>query len=226
MAELLLVEDNQDLARGLIANLEFEGHVVSHCARGDEVLSLLKTRNFDLIILDVMLPGTDGLSVLQALRKRQYSSPVLMLTARGQELDKVQALRKGADDYVTKPFGLMELLARVEALLRRSGGKPQAPAEQHIGPWLLRRASRQVLMNDKEVALTPKEFDLLLALADHSGQVQSRYTLLNRVWGHNEEVATRTVDTHMGELRRKLEADPARPVHLLTARGAGYWLKL
>lgn len=224
MAELLLVEDNRDLARGLKANLELEGHSVTHCERGDDALTALASRSFGLVILDVMLPGGDGLTVLKAMRKRRIDIPVLMLTARGEELDKVNALRQGADDYVTKPFGLMELLARVEALLRRAGG-PQAPPEQRIGPWVIRRASRQVLLGGKEIPLAPKEYELLVALADRPGQVFSRHELLGHVWGHSEEVATRTVDTHMAELRKKLEPDATRPKYLLTSRGAGYWLR-
>jgi len=224
MADLLLVEDHRDLARGLKANLELEGHAVTHCERGDRAMELLSGRVFDLVILDVMLPGADGIAVLRDMRRRGIATPVLMLTARGEELDMVNALRRGADDYVTKPFGLMELLARVEALLRRSGGRGPPP-EQRIGPWTIRRASRQVLIGGREIPLAPKEYDLLLALADRPGEVLSRHELLSRVWGHSGEVATRTVDTHMAELRRKLEDDAARPRYLLTARGAGYWLR-
>lgn len=227
MAKILLVEDNTDLAAGLKANLEIEEHQVSLCHDGAQAFNMMGQQQPDLVILDVMLPNLDGFGVLQQIRRHNPDCAVLMLTARGEETDKVRALRNGADDYVTKPFGLMELLARVEALLRRSRAKALA----HQGPVLLFQdvrldpATCQVWCGKQQVSLTPKEYQLLLTLLDHANRVCSRQELLSMVWGHAGEVATRTVDTHMAELRRKLETNPAKPEFLLTARGIGYWLR-
>jgi DNA-binding response OmpR family regulator len=179
------------------------------------------------IILDLMLPGMDGYRVLKTLRAEGRQMPILILTARGEEADKVRGLRLGADDYVTKPFGVLELLARVEALLRRTappGGAGAGPPEQ-FGAVEVVPASRTVLRNGRAVALTPKEFDLLLALVRRRGAVASRMELLTEVWGYSAAVLSRTVDTHVAELRRKLEADPAAPDHILTVRKAGYRLE-
>ena len=227
MARLFLVEDNPDLAFGLRANLELEGHKVVICTDGNLALSALEEESPELIILDVMLPGRDGFAILADIRKAGIVTPVLMLTARGEETDKVFALRRGADDYVTKPFGLLELLARIEALLRRSrnAGKPET-RDYKFGTIRINPPTRQVWLAEQQVSLTPKEYDLLLALADAPNQVLSRQSLLRQVWGHQSEVESRTVDTHMAELRRKLEQNPARPRYLLTARGAGYWLRI
>jgi len=227
MARLLLVEDNPDLAFGLRANLELEGHQVDLCDTGDQALPAVREQSPDLIVLDVMLPGRDGFEILADIRKAGFTTPVLMLTARGEEADKVFALRRGADDYVTKPFGLLELLARIEALLRRSqnGGKP-GQQDFQFGSVRINPPTRQVWRAERLINLTPKEFDLLLALTGAPNQVLSRQLLLSQVWGHQSEVESRTVDTHMAELRRKLEQDPASPEYLLTARGAGYWLRI
>jgi DNA-binding response OmpR family regulator len=169
----------------------------------------------------------DGYRVLKTLRDEGRQMPILILTARGEEADKVRGLRLGADDYVTKPFGVLELLARVEALLRRTaplGGDGAGPPEQ-FGTVEVIPASRTVLRHGRAVALTPKEFDLLLALVRRRGAVASRMELLTEVWGYSAAVLSRTVDTHVAELRRKLEADPAAPDHILTVRKAGYRLE-
>ncbi len=228
MARILIVEDQADLAAGLRDNLALEGHQAWVCDDGKAALAEIQSGQPDLVILDVMLPNRDGFSILQALRRESCPVPVLMLTARGEETDKVRGLRQGADDYVTKPFGLMELLARVEALLRRTGAGEEPATGRHtvFADVELERASRRVWKAGVAVALTPKEFNLLVQLVDHAGQVISRRRLLKEVWGHRYDIASRTVDTHMAELRRKLECDPARPKYLLTARGAGYWLKV
>lgn len=225
MKHILVVEDNPDLAFGLRTNLEYEGYQVS--LAGDGPAGLVRARNTDpdLMILDLMLPGMDGYQVLRTLRQEGFPKPVLLLTARGEEADKVRGFRLGADDYVTKPFGLLELLARVEALLRRAGGASAPPAEPDVvrfGEVEVDSVSRQVRRGGQSVALTPKEFDLLLALIRHRGAVVSRLDLQRQVWGHRADVITRTVDTHVAELRRKLEQDPSTPTHILTARKAGY----
>jgi DNA-binding response OmpR family regulator len=223
---ILVVEDNPDLAYGLRNNLEIEGYDVDVVEDGTQGLAHARVGGPDLIILDLMLPGMDGYRVLRALRDEGRRMPILILTARGEEADKVRGLRLGADDYVTKPFGVLELLARVEALLRRTAppGDGAGPPER-FGVIEVIPASRSVLKNDKPVPLTPKEFDLLLALLHRGGAVATRMELLTEVWGYSAAVLSRTVDTHVAELRRKLEADPAAPKHILTVRKAGYRLE-
>ena len=226
MKRILVVEDNPDLAYGLRNNLEIEGYDVDVVEDGTQGLARARVGGPDLIILDLMLPGMDGYRVLRALRDEGRRMPILILTARGEEADKVRGLRLGADDYVTKPFGVLELLARVEALLRRTAppGDGAGPPER-FGVIEVIPASRSVLKNGKPVPLTPKEFDLLLALLHRSGAVATRMELLTEVWGYSAAVLSRTVDTHVAELRRKLEADPAAPKHILTVRKAGYRLE-
>ncbi len=227
MTRILVVEDNPDLAYGLRNNLEIEGYQVDVVEDGSVGLARAREAGPDLIILDLMLPGMDGYRVLKTLRDEGRQMPILILTARGEEADKVRGLRLGADDYVTKPFGVLELLARVEALLRRTaplGGDGAGPPEQ-FGTVEVIPASRTVLRHGRAVALTPKEFDLLLALVRRRGAVASRMELLTEVWGYSAAVLSRTVDTHVAELRRKLEADPAAPDHILTVRKAGYRLE-
>jgi two-component system, OmpR family, alkaline phosphatase synthesis response regulator PhoP len=223
---ILVVEDNPDLAYGLRNNLEIEGYEVDVVEDGTQGLARARVGGPDLIILDLMLPGMDGYRVLRALRDEGRRMPVLILTARGEEADKVRGLRLGADDYVTKPFGVLELLARVEALLRRTAppGDGAGPPER-FGVIEVIPASRSVLKSGKPVPLTPKEFDLLLALLHREGAVATRMELLTEVWGYSAAVLSRTVDTHVAELRRKLESDPAVPQHILTVRKAGYRLE-
>lgn len=225
-ARILLVEDNADLAYGLRNNLEYEGYEVDVAPDGKTGLELARTRGHDLIVLDLTLPEVDGLQVLRSLRKDDDTTPVLILTARGEESEKVVGLRSGADDYVTKPFGVLELLARIEAILRRSsGGSSGNPAEWTFGNIVVDESTRAVVRDGVEVGLTPKEFDLLVALAKRRGGVATRLELMRDVWGHRAAVASRTVDTHIAELRRKLESEPSRPKHLLTVQKAGYRLK-
>ncbi|PYO93961.1 MAG: DNA-binding response regulator [Gemmatimonadetes bacterium] len=227
---ILVIEDNPDLAYGLRNNLEIEGYEVEVAKDGTRGLSRARaTPNPDLVVLDLMLPGMDGFRVLRALREEGHGMPVLILTARGEEADKVRGLRLGADDYVTKPFGVLELLARIEALLRRvlapkkNGGPPPPPFEK-FGEIEILTPSRTVLREGAPVSLTPKEYDLLLALIRRDGACITRTELLTEVWGYSAEVMSRTVDTHVAELRRKLERDPANPRHILTVRKTGYRL--
>jgi DNA-binding response OmpR family regulator len=219
MARVLIVEDNRNLAHGLRTNLEFEGHVAEVAEDGEAGLAFARGRSHDLILLDLMLPGLDGFRVLETLRAEGIETPVLVLTARGDEADKVRGLRNGADDYVTKPFALRELLARVEALLRRASGAPAALA---FGGVVVNPATRAVTRGGQEVTLRPKEYELLHALLRRGGRVATRSELLREVWGYQESVVSRTLDTHVGELRRKLEEDPGRPRHILTVRKTGY----
>jgi DNA-binding response OmpR family regulator len=231
VARVLIVEDNRNLAHGLRTNLEFEGHAADVAEDGPGGLALARERRHDLILLDLMLPGLDGLGVLHTLRAEGIETPVLVLTAKGDESDKVRGLRDGADDYVTKPFALRELLARVAALLRRA---QSATAHDGIGRGVLvpsgfgrvriDAATRTVTRNGQAVPLRPKEYDLLQALLRRGGRLAARTELLKEVWGYQDSVVSRTLDTHVGELRRKLEEDPARPRHILTVRKTGYRL--
>jgi two-component system alkaline phosphatase synthesis response regulator PhoP len=229
MARVLVVEDNENLAAGLRTNLEFEGHEAEIARDGAAGLMRARTRSHDLIVLDLMLPGLDGFRVLDALRAEGVATPVLVLTARGDEADKVRGLRGGADDYVTKPFALRELLARIEALLRRSRAavdQPPPTGAFRFGDVTVDPARRTVTRAGLPVPLRPKEYDLLGALLRRQGRVVGRAELLREVWGYHESVLSRTLDTHVGELRRKLEADPGAPRYILTVRKAGYRLAL
>jgi len=229
MPRVLVVEDNADLAYGLQNNLEIDGYEVRVAEDGETGLKRARAWEPHLIILDLMLPDLDGYRVLQRLRKDGITTPVIILTARGEESDKVLGFRLGADDYVTKPFGVMELLARVEAVLRRAtpAGKEgnDSTGEEELaafGDVRVDRRARIVLKAGEEVSLTPKELDLLLALIRRNGRVASRLDLLKEVWGHRAAVVSRTVDTHVAELRRKLEDEPSNPRHILTVHKAGY----
>ena len=223
MTRILVIEDNRDLAAGLRNNLEIEGYEVEVALNGAAARAALKSGSADLVILDLMLPDTDGFRILRELRAEDPEVPVLILTARGEEADKVRGLRLGADDYVTKPFGLLELLARVDALLRRAQPAEARPAEsESFGHLEIRRPARQVLKDGEIVALTPKEYDLLLALVDRRGAVASRSQLMRQVWAYSDTVVNRTVDTHVAELRKKLERVPSRPELIVTVRSVGY----
>jgi DNA-binding response OmpR family regulator len=222
MNRILIIEDNADLAFGLRNNLEIEGYEVELTGDGRAGLAAAEASRFDLVLLDLMLPGPDGFRVLKTLRDRGDRTPVLILTARGQEEDKVRGLKLGADDYVTKPFGVLELLARVEALLRRAQPTRPAGAIVRFGEIEVDPAARTVRKSGAPVALAPKEFDLLWALIDARGAAVSRAALMERVWGYRAEVLSRTVDTHIAELRRKLEPVATEPRHFLTVRKVGY----
>lgn len=225
MAHILVIEDNRDLAFGLQTNLEVQGFQVSLADNGLAGLKLALDVRPDLIILDLLLPKLNGIDVLKRIRKKDTGTPILILTAKGSEVDKVLGLRLGADDYVTKPFGLMELMARVEALLRRSDARMPGDKTLHeFGDIKVHTESQQVLKSDKQIDLTPKEYALLLALLARDGAVASRMELMQEVWGYSSAVISRTVDTHIAELRRKIENDPAHPDHIITIRKAGYRL--
>jgi len=229
MTRVVVVEDNADLAYGLRNNLEIEGYEVDVAEDGPAGLQAVRGGHPALVILDLMLPGMDGFRVLKTLREEGHSMPVLVLTARGEEADKVRGLRMGADDYITKPFGLLELLARIEALLRRGqdgGATPGGAAWlERFGDVEVEARTRSVFRRGESVDLAPKEFDLLLALLRARGGVVSRLDLMTQVWGYSAAVVSRTVDTHVAELRRKLEDRPSEPRHLLTVRKIGYRLR-
>ena len=230
MPTVLLIEDNDKLARGLQSNLEFEGYAVLCASEGAAGLTLARQQRPDIIVLDLMLPDTDGYRVLRTLRDDGDTTPVLVLTALGEEADKVRGFRFGADDYVTKPFGLMELLARIDALLRRATrpngevAKPGPEVLSGFGDVRVDSAKHTVTRQGTPVPLRPKEYDLLVALLRRNGQVATRIDLLKEVWGYDDSVMSRTVDTHIAELRRKLESDPANPKYILTVLKTGYRL--
>jgi two-component system alkaline phosphatase synthesis response regulator PhoP len=225
LARILVIEDNEDLAFGLRNNLEIEGYQVHLATDGRSGLVRAHELHPDLIVLDLMLPSLDGYRVLRELREEGMTVPVVILTARTDEADKVRGFRLGADDYVTKPFGILELMARVEAVLRRGGLRFQHERALRFGDVTIDVATRTVRKRDQTVPVTPMEFNLLLALVKRRGAVVSRLDLLHEVWGHASSVLTRTVDTHIAELRRKLEDDPSQPRHILTSRKAGYRLQ-
>lgn len=222
---ILVIEDNEELAAGIRHNLELEGYRVEGALTGPAGLEAARSGQPDLVILDIMLPEMDGFQVLRTLRDEGFDRPVLILTARGEEADKVRGFRLNADQYVTKPFGLLELLERVRALLRRSGGGTDRSDRRDVlefGDVRVDRDARTVIRAGEPVSLTPRAFDLLLALARHEGRVLSRQDLLRDVWGHLGAVVTRTVDSHISELRQKLEPDPSEPRHIHTVWKIGY----
>ena len=226
MTRILVVEDERNLAMGLQANLEVEGYEVAVAHTGEAGLTQVAAHAPDLIILDLMLPVIDGYQVLATLRGRGIETPVLILSARAEEIDKVRGFRAGADDYVTKPFGVMELLLRVQALLRRANGAAPAPRTSwRIGDVEVDSGSRVVRRNGSEISLTPRAFELLLALLASADKTVSRHDLLRTVWGYDSSVTTRTVDAHIAELRRKIEENAAEPRHILTVHKVGYRLR-
>jgi len=225
MTRILVIEDNRNLATGLRNNLEIEGYQVDVAEDGPSGLALARSAPADLIVLDLMLPGMDGYRVLKTLREEGIDTPVLILSARGEETDKVLGFHLGADDYVAKPFGLLELIARIDARLRRAAStdtKSRLAAPVAFGDMRVDPGTHSVRRSGEMVVLRPKEYDLLIALLQRKGQVASRAELLEEVWGYSGEVYSRTVDTHVAELRRKLEDNAADPQHILTVRKTGY----
>jgi two-component system alkaline phosphatase synthesis response regulator PhoP len=221
VARILIVDDEPEMVRGLEDNLRFEGYQTLSASNGADGLALALREGPDLVLLDIMMPRLSGWDVLRGLRAKQLDIPVIMLTARGEEVDRVLGLELGADDYVTKPFSLRELLARVRAVLRRPGPR-QRMETFAFGDVRLHVRARQVFRAGREVRLTRKEFDLLRYFVEHPGEVITRDRLLDEVWGYERFPTTRTVDTHVLRLRQKLERDPERPVHFLTIHAQGY----
>jgi DNA-binding response OmpR family regulator len=221
MPRILIVDDEPEIVRGLEDNLRFEGYATSTATDGEAALTLATREAPDLVILDLMMPKMSGWEVCRALRAKGIDVPVIMLTARGAEPDRVRGLELGADDYITKPFSLRELLARVRAVLRRPG--PRHKVEEYaFGDVRVRVRSRQVFKAGRAVSLTRKEFDLLAYLLAHQGEVVTRERLLDEVWGYEKFPTTRTVDTHVLRLRRRFEGDPDRPRWIVTVHGQGY----
>jgi DNA-binding response OmpR family regulator len=224
MAKVLIVEDNADLAAGIEYNLKLEGYDVRVADNGRQAIDVANDWHPDLFLLDLMLPELDGYQVLQTLRSRGVKTPVVILTARGEEADKVRGFRLDADQYVTKPFGVLELLERVRALIRRSTRDSAAGSHAllRFGDVIVDTSSRSITRNGSPCALTPKAYELLLALVRRNGAVATRNELLKEVWGYSAFVTTRTVDSHVAELRRKIEHDPANPRFVKTVWKVGY----
>jgi DNA-binding response OmpR family regulator len=227
---ILILEDNETLALGLRTSLEVEGYKVDCVVDGDDGLRWLEQHDPDLIVLDLMLPGTNGFEVLRRYRARGGGAAVLILSARDQEVDKVQGFRIGADDYVVKPIGVLEFLARVEAIIRRispagkgavADGAPRT-SQLRFSDVVVDLRTRTVVRGGKAIELSPMEFDFLAYLIDSGGDIVSRETLMQQVWRYSLGVTSRTVDQHVARLRNKLEMDPAQPRHLITVRKAGY----
>lgn len=225
MTKILLVEDDPAMQLGLKDNLEFEGYDVTVVGDGKKACDELLENDYDLAILDVMLPGMSGFDILKKSRESGASLPVIMLTAKGEEIDKVLGLELGADDYVTKPFSLREVIARVKAVLRRNEGKTGGPSSHMtLGKAVIDFSNYTAVVDGVELNMTPKEYEVLKFLWAHRNKVVTRDQLLTNVWGYDESISTRTVDNFILRLRQKLEADPSHPRHIITIHGTGYKL--
>ncbi len=225
MPHILIIEDEPEMQRGLRDNLQFEGYTVVVSGDGKKGLETLRAKKFDLVLLDVMLPGMSGFDLLKTARTEGITTPVIMLTAKGEEVDKVLGLEFGADDYITKPFSLRELIARVKALLRRTPAPANAPAVSvTIGLLTVWFDGYRAERKGKEVSLSSKEFDLLKYLFQHRQQTVTRDELLQHVWDYAETITSRTVDNFILKLRKQIEKDPSSPKHILTVHGTGYKL--
>lgn len=224
--KILVVDDEKSIVKGIKFGLIQDSYDVEVAYDGEEALSIAKSQEFDLIVLDVMLPKMDGLTVCQQIR--EFSKvPIIMLTAKGEDMDKILGLEYGADDYMTKPFNILELKARIKAIMRRvtpiDGGGTASNMVLTSGDIRLEVESRRVFVSDKEVNLTAKEFDLLELFLNHPNKVYSRENLLNVVWGYDYPGDVRTVDVHVRRLREKVEPDPSEPTYIHTKWGVGYY---
>jgi len=222
MAKILIVEDEPNMVAGLRDNFEFEGYQVISAPDGVAGLERALSESPDLVILDVMMPRMSGLDVCKQLKAKKPAIPIIMLTARGQEVDKVVGLELGADDYVTKPFSIRELLARVKAVLRRAGMAPKTVEKYSFGEVEVNLRSHQVSRKGKAMDFSSKEFELLKFFLHHPGETLSRDRLLEEVWGYEHFPTTRTVDAHIVRLRQKVEPKPEEPRFILTVHGTGY----
>lgn len=220
--KILIIEDEEDLVKGLKLNLKDEGYEVNWALDGVEGLKKANEMAPDLIILDIMLPEKNGLEVCRELRQKNINIPIIMLTAKGKEIDKVVGLEIGADDYMTKPFSIRELLARIKAHLRREKREDRIPQIYSLGETQIDFSRFKVKYKDKELDLTSLEAEILKYFITHKGEVVSRNALLDKVWGYERYPTTRTIDNHILKLRKKIEDDPAHPKHILSVYGEGY----
>ncbi|MBO5998458.1 MAG: response regulator transcription factor [Lachnospiraceae bacterium] len=227
MSKILVVDDEKSIVKGLSFSLSQDGYEVVCAYDGEEALEMLHSENPDAVLLDVMLPRLSGFDVLHQLR--QFSNvPVIMLTAKGDDIDKLTGLDYGADDYILKPFNILEVKARIKAILRRTGSKPTAPqADSRIvsGDLVMDTDNRTLAISGKEINLTGKEFELLELMVRHPGKVYDRETLLKRIWGEDYPAEDRTVDVHVRRLREKIESNPSEPRYVLTKWGVGYYYR-
>ena len=226
--KVLVVDDEKSILRLITFNLEKEGFQTIVANAGNEALAKINAEQPDLVILDLMLPGLDGLEVCRRVRQEGLPVAVIMLTAKDQEIDRVLGLELGADDYITKPFSPRELVARVKAVLRRTSARQeisQPGGRLKIGPLTIDAERYEVKVGGKQVELTPKEFELLEFLARNAGKVMTRDVLLNSIWDYTYDGDTRIVDVHVSHLREKIEANPKNPVYIKTVRGVGYKFK-
>ncbi|MFH1194163.1 MAG: response regulator transcription factor [bacterium] len=226
MSKILIVEDESNMRIGLKDNLEFEGYEVEFAVDGEEGYNKIKSGGFDLILLDVMLPKKSGFDVCKAVRKEGVKTPIILLTAKGEEIDKVLGLELGADDYITKPFSLRELIARIKAVLRRTETSSEKKDDEmvHIGKLDVLFSKYNAFEEGIEVPLSHKEFDVLKYLWDNKNKTVSRDSLLSDIWGHDVYTTTRTIDNFIVKLRQKVEDDPNHPKIILTVHGIGYKL--
>lgn len=224
MKRILIVEDEPNIRLGLKDNLEFEGYQVSVATDGKQGLAKIEEDSYDLVLLDVMLPELSGFDVCKIIREKGIKTPLILLTAKGEEIDKVLGLELGADDYVTKPFGLRELLARIKAVLRRGKGTLPDKKEILIGRLQVNFSAYSSQSDNKRVKMSHKEFEILKYLWENRNQTVSRYQLLEDIWGYNEQPTTRTVDNFILKLRQKVETNPEDPKIILTVHGVGYKL--
>ena len=223
MSKILIVEDEADILRGLEINLKKEGYSVAKATRGDTAINIVLAENPDLILLDVMLPGMNGIEVCRELRRRGIETPIVILTARADEVDRVVGLEIGADDYVTKPFSPRELMARIRLRLRRQPARSEGTLRQYrFDDVELDFEKFTATRNGEPIDLRAKEFEIMRLLIRCRGEVVTRDRMLNEVWGYESSPTTRTVDTHILRLRQKLEADPPNPKHILSMYGEGY----
>lgn len=226
MSRILIIEDDHAILRGLKDNLEYESYDVITATDGEQGYNLIQEHEPDLIVLDLMIPKMDGYELCQKVRHEGVATPILMLTARSEEVDRVQGLDLGADDYVTKPFSVPELLARIRAILRRVQPSADLPDHLHFDDVLVDFKRFEAKKAGHALKLSRKEFGVLRLLAARIGQVVTRNEMLDEVWGHECYPTTRTVDNHIASLRAKLEDDPSKPSHLITMHGVGYKLIL
>lgn len=222
MKQILIVEDEPNMRLGLKDNLEFEGYKVSVANDGSQGLAAIVSNHYDLVLLDIMLPELSGFDVCRIARERGVPTPIILLTAKGEEIDKVLGLELGADDYITKPFGLRELLARIKAVLRRGPNAKKGSTEALIGKMTVNFSSYIASVDQQQVKMSHKEFEILKYLWEHRNDTVSRYQLLEDIWGYNEQPTTRTVDNFILKLRQKVEQNPEDPQIILTVHGVGY----
>lgn len=222
MKKILIVEDDPAIAKGLVDVLESESFKVTSLSNGEKGFYAAKEENYDLVILDIMLPGKNGMDVCRDLRKEGVTTPIIMLTSKQEEIDKVLGLELGADDYITKPFSIRELIARIKAVLRRGTDIKEDIEEYSFGSVHINFKAMETLKNNKPIELSKLEYSVLKYLCQRENTVVDRTTLLDEVWGYENYPSTRTVDNFILSLRKKIEDDPSNPKHLLTIHGAGY----